>query len=170
MTTSTDGITWSSVQRIPIDATTSGVDHFIPGIGVDRSTSGSSARLALAYYYYPVSACISTTCQLTAGFISSLNGGATWSASRKISQAMSLSWIAASSQGRMVGDYISTSFAGGTAHPIFAIAKAPIGGVFNERAATATFDVTMPPSVKAARGKPVFHPGKSRPARLRTAN
>jgi hypothetical protein len=169
MTTSTDGITWSAVQRIPIDATSSGVDHFIPGIGVDRSTSGNGARLALAYYYYPVSACSSTTCQLTAGFISSLNGGATWSASRKISQAMSLSWIAASSQGRMVGDYISTSFAGGTAHPIFAIAKPPVGGVFNEQAATATFDVTTAPSVKAARGKPVFHPGKSRPARLRTA-
>jgi hypothetical protein len=32
----------------------------------------------------------------------------------------------------MVGDYISTSFAGGTAHPFFALAKAPSNGVFDE--------------------------------------
>ena len=42
--TSTDGVTWSAVTRVPIDATTSGVDHFIPGIAVDRATSGSDAR------------------------------------------------------------------------------------------------------------------------------
>jgi hypothetical protein len=171
MTTSTDGITWSAVQRVPIDATTSTVDHFIPGIGVDRSTSGSTARLALAYYYYPVSACSASTCQLTVGFISSLDGGATWSAPRKASQAMNLSWIASSSQGRMVGDYISTSFAGGTAHPVFAIAKPPIGSVFKEQAATATFDVTSAPRVaRTVRDKQVFTPRKRLHSRLRTAN
>ena len=53
--TSTDGNTWSAVTRVPIDPTTSGIDHFIPGIAVDRATSGSSAHLALTYYYYPVS-------------------------------------------------------------------------------------------------------------------
>jgi len=35
MSTSTDGITWSAVARIPIDVTTSTVDHFLPGIGAD---------------------------------------------------------------------------------------------------------------------------------------
>ena len=35
MSTSSDGKTWSAVTRIPIDATTSTVDHFIPGIGID---------------------------------------------------------------------------------------------------------------------------------------
>jgi hypothetical protein len=45
----------------------------------------------------------------------------------------------------MVGDYISTSFAGGPlAFPVFAIAKPPVNGVFNERAASARFDVMIP--------------------------
>jgi hypothetical protein len=142
LTTSTDGVNWTTPVRIPIDPVTSTVDHFIPGIGVDRSTSGNTARLALGYYYYPVSACNSNTCQLTVGFISSINGGASWSTAKQVSQPMTLSWIAATSQGRMVGDYISTSFAGGavqTAHPVFAIAKAPVSGSFREQAATATF-------------------------------
>ena len=46
----------------------------------------------------------------------------------------------------MVGDYMSTSFAGGNyAFPIFAVAKAKTGAVFDERAYSARFDVTIPP-------------------------
>jgi hypothetical protein len=144
MSTTTDGFTWTPVVRVPIDATTSTVDHFIPGIGVDPSTSGGAAHLALGYYYYPVSSCNSGTCQLTAGFISSVDGGASWTAPTRVAGPMNLSWIASTSQGRMVGDYISTSFAGGKAHPVYAIAKALDNGVFVERAATAAFDVTAP--------------------------
>jgi hypothetical protein len=36
----------------------------------------------------------------------------------------------------MVGDYISTSFSGGTPHPVFAVANAPSGGTFDEAIAT----------------------------------
>jgi hypothetical protein len=32
----------------------------------------------------------------------------------------------------MVGDYISSSFANGGVRPVFAVASAPVGGVFNE--------------------------------------
>lgn len=142
MTTTTDGIVWTDVTRIPIDPVSSGVDHFIPGIGVDRSSFGQNARLALAYYYYPVSGCTQSTCDLTAGFISSLDGGATWSSPTRMSGPMKLSWIANTSQGRMVADYISTSFAGNVAVPAFVIAKPPTGSVFSERAAAARFDVT----------------------------
>jgi len=53
MTTSADGATWTTVVRVPIDATSSTVDHFIPGLAVDRATSGASAHLALMYYFYP---------------------------------------------------------------------------------------------------------------------
>ena len=60
MSKSTSETTWGSVTRVPIDATSSTVDHFIPGIGVDRGTSGASARIGLAYYYYPTAACTST--------------------------------------------------------------------------------------------------------------
>src|SRR2546423_4460622 len=48
-TTSTNGTTWTAVQRVPIDATNSTVDHFIPGLAVDVATSGASAHIALSY-------------------------------------------------------------------------------------------------------------------------
>ena len=149
MSTTTDGQNWTSPARIPIDAVSSGADHFIPGLGVDRSTSGSSARLALGYYYYPVAACTTSTCELNVGFTSSTNGGATWSSARHVAGPFRLSWIAQTDQGPMVGDYISTSFVdGGRAFPVFVIAKPPTGATFDERAAAARFDVTVPSSRK----------------------
>jgi len=46
---------------------------------------------------------------------------------------MTLTWLALTNQGYMVGDYMSTSFDPlGKAHPVFAIAHAPSGGVFDE--------------------------------------
>ena len=145
MSTSTDGMAWTAPVRIPIDVVTSGTDHFIPGIAVDRSTSGSTARLALTYYYYPVAACNTSTCDLTVGFVSSTDGGTTWTQPRTVAGPFKLAWIAQTDQGPMVGDYISTSFAGGPlAFGVFAIAKPPVNGVFNERAASARFDVTIP--------------------------
>ena len=50
------GSGWSAVKRVPIDATTSGVDHFIPGLAVNAATSGSTTQLGLTYYYYPPTA------------------------------------------------------------------------------------------------------------------
>jgi len=136
MSKSTSETTWGPVTRVPIDATSSTVDHFIPGLGVDRSTSGASARVGLAYYYYPTAACTAATCQLNVGYVSSTNGGASWSAATNVTGPMSVSWLANTSQGRMVGDYISTSVLpptlGGRAWPTFAVATAPSGGLFNE--------------------------------------
>jgi hypothetical protein len=164
MSTSTDGMVWTAPVRIPIDAVTSGADHFIPGIAVDRSTSGSTARLALTYYYYPVAACNAGTCDLTVGFVSSTDGGTTWTQPRTVAGPFKLAWIAQTDQGPMVGDYISTSFAGGPlAFGVFAIAKPPVNGVFNERAASARFDVTIPQAgVPIAVGRePIRFPGRT---------
>jgi len=141
---SSDGVNWSPVARVPIDPVTSGVDHFIPGLAVDRSTSGASAHLGLTYYYYPDAACTVTTCQLDVGFISSPNGGAGWGAATPLAGPMSLSNIADTSQGPMVGDYISTSFnSSGTAATVFAVGNAPTTEAFNE----ALFAPSTPPSV-----------------------
>jgi hypothetical protein len=130
---SSDGVTWSAVTRVPIDATNSGVDHFIPGLAVDRTTSGGTAHLALTYYFYPVSNCSQSTCQLDVGEISSTNGGATWGAATMVAGPMTVTWLASTTQGFMVGDYISASFnASGVAHGVFAVATAPSGNVFNE--------------------------------------
>ena len=124
--------TWSAVSRIPIDPVKSTVDHFIPGIAVKPATSGGKAHLALAYYYYPHTACNPTTCQLDVGYVSSANAGSTWSSPTKLAGPMLLSWLPDTSLGRMVGDYISGSYVRGGVLPVFASASAPAGGVFNE--------------------------------------
>jgi hypothetical protein len=120
LSSSSDGAHWSPVTRVPIDPVASGVDHFIPGLAVDPGTSGSSAHLALAYYYYPDTTCTGG-CKLDAGYISSPDGGAHWGSPTQLAGPMSLSDIASTSQGPMVGDYISTSFTGGKAVPVIAV-------------------------------------------------
>ncbi len=122
LSSSSDGVTWSAVSRVPIDPIGSGVDHFIPGLAVDRSTAGASGHLALAFYFYPNANCTVSTCQLDAGSISSSDGGATWGGQQQLAGPMTLSWLAFTTQGFMVGDYISTSFVGGVAFPAIAVA------------------------------------------------
>ena len=41
LSTTSDGLTWSPVSRIPIDPVDSGADHFIPGLAVDPRSGGS---------------------------------------------------------------------------------------------------------------------------------
>src|SRR5262245_48699188 len=118
--------------RVPIDDTSSTVEHFTPGIGVDRTTSNNTARIGLTYYFYPNSSCTAATCQLNVGYISSTSGGTTWTAPIAIAGPMTLSWLPNTSQGRMFGDYISTSvIPGGRAYPVIPIAFAPSGSTFN---------------------------------------
>jgi hypothetical protein len=130
---STSETTWAAPTRVPIDPTTSTVDHFTPGIAVDRSTSGGSARIGLTWYGYPTASCTASTCQLVAGFISSVNGGASWSANTQLAGPMNVTWFPNTSQGRMYGDYISTSVVpGGNAWPVLPVAAAPTGSTFNQ--------------------------------------
>ncbi len=127
-----NGTTWSTVTRVPIDAVTSTVDHFITGLGITPGTSGSTAQLSLAYYYYPVSNCNSNTCQLYAGFIQSSTGGSTWSAPVTLAGPMKLAWLPNTFSGLMVADYISVGFANGQAFPVFAAAQAKNGSLFQQ--------------------------------------
>ena len=130
--TSTDGVSWSAVTRIPIDATSSAVDHFIPGIGIDPATSGAAAHVALHYYYYSQTDCTVSTCQLLVGYTSSANGGATWNAPSALTGPMQLSWLPNSQNGLMVGDYIATAFTNGVPRGIFAVASPLSGSTYSE--------------------------------------
>jgi len=129
--TSSDGVTWNTVTRIPIDDVSSTVDHFIPGVGIDPATSGGNAHVALHYYYYPETSCDVSTCQLFVGYISSSNGGLTWNAPIPQTGAMQLGWLPNSQNGLMVGDYIATVFVNGLPHGIFAVAQQTTGGTFS---------------------------------------
>jgi hypothetical protein len=141
--TSTNGTTWSAVQRIPIDSIPSTADYFIPGVAVDRGTLGANIHVAVGYYFYPDKNCSFATCQLSVGYISSTNGGSTWSAAQQLRGPMAMSWLPDTTQGRMVGDYMSTSFDGfGMAHPVFAEAYVPTAG--GTDCATATPNCNQP--------------------------
>ena len=170
ISTSTDGATWSAPQRVPIDGVGSNIDHFIPGIAVDKATSGSSAHVALAFYYYPDANCTTATCQLEVGYVSSTDGGATWSKETMLtSSAMNLAWLATTTSGNMVGDYISTSFANGKAFPVFVVASAPgSGGQLNEALFTTKDGLAIAGGTLTAAGEHwnVVHPASPM---LRTA-
>jgi hypothetical protein len=143
LSTSADGITWTAPARIPIDPITSTVDHFIPGLAVDHTTSGNTAHLTLTYYYYPVSAC-GTACDLYAGFVSSQDGGQTWSAPVQLAGPMKTDWLPNTSGGVMVGDYISGSYVNGQPFAVFAAAAAKSGSVFDEAMYTTALPMLPP--------------------------
>jgi hypothetical protein len=86
--------TFGAPTRIPIEADTGAltntVDHFVPAIAADPSSAGASAGLALFYYFYPLAACqyVNTPanqCSPRVGYVSSTNGGGTWSAPQSLS-------------------------------------------------------------------------------------
>jgi hypothetical protein len=130
-TTSTDGVNWSSVKRVPIDDVNSGRDHFIHGLGIDPSTSGQTAHLGLTYYYYPVSNC-GGSCTLLVGFIESKDAGKTWSAVQTIGGPMQLGWLPNTFSGRMAADYVATVFVLGRSYPIYSNAYPPVNSVYQQ--------------------------------------
>lgn len=130
--TSNDGVTWSTPSRVPIDAVNSTVDHFLPGIAVDATTSGSRAHVAVMYYEYADTACTASSCSLSANVITSSDAGASWNAPQTLSQQMTVNWIAQTIQGPMVGDYNGISFAAGKPVITFSNAVAPSGAPFDQ--------------------------------------
>ncbi|HWZ80981.1 MAG TPA: sialidase family protein [Terriglobales bacterium] len=131
------GTIWSAVKRVPIDDVTSTVDHFITGMAIQPGTSGTTARIGLVYYYYPVSAC-GNSCSLYAGFIQSSSAGTKWTAAQTLAGPMTLTWLPNTFSGRMVADYAAVGFGGGKAFPIFAAAQAPTGTLFHQAIYTTT--------------------------------
>jgi len=156
--TSTDGVNWTPKVRIPIDPIGSGVDHFINGMGVDITTSGSSAHMAMTYYFYPVSNC-GNSCLLYAGFTISTNGGQTWTSGRQLSPSMQISWLPDTFSGYMVADYTATVYSAGRAFPFYAIAFQPVNGLFQEAIYTASYgyfeDEMTEPRMSSAGEKPI---------------
>jgi hypothetical protein len=143
LSTSNDGNTWTAPARIPIDALTSNADHFIPGLAVDPATAGSTAHIGLTYYFYPATNCGVATCALNAAFISSHDGGSTWNSPVTLIGPISLSSLPNTFAGLMVGDYVSTAFAGGKAFSIFEAANANVGSLFDEPTYATTTGFTV---------------------------
>ena len=127
----------SAVQPISIHVPGSTLpDFFLPGFGVDPSTSGNTAHIGLVYYYYLDAHCSHVTCQLNVGFSSSIDGGKTFTDTIQLAGPMKVLWLPLSEFGYMVGDYTATAFSNGMAYPIFAVASVPSGGTFCSRPGT----------------------------------
>jgi hypothetical protein len=138
MTTSTNGTHWTAVTRIPIAPVTSTLDVWGGGLAVDPSTSGTSARLGLYYYYFPKVPCTVSTCQVFLGYTSSADGGASWSTPQVIAGPMKLTQFGDPYQGGkhvggFAGDYVGASaIPGGNAVAVLPLGLPPTTQKFNE--------------------------------------
>src|SRR5262249_1736958 len=153
------------------DPVTSTVDHFLPGLAVDRSTSGAGAHLTLTYYYYPASNC-GSSCDLYIGYISSPDGGQTWSAPVPVVGPMKLDWLPKTggtvSPGSMVADYISTSYVNSKPFGVFIVAAANNGTTFDQATFTTAQPMLPPPGplrFSSAHDKPVRNAKSDHPPR-----
>lgn len=145
LTTTTDGLTWTPLARIPLDGVGSGVEHLTAGLAVDRTTAGQSAHLAVTYYSWPNAGCTASTCQISVGLATSVNSGATWSQPQHLTGPMSATWWAHTDVGYMTGDYISTSIASNRAVTVVPVAQAPNGQQFSQYMDGASMEVTGGP-------------------------
>ena len=129
LSTSTDGSTWSAPARVPLSAGGVRVEAFLPGLVADPTRPG---HLGLDYAFWLPGSC-PAACRLGIGFVSSTDGGATWSVPQQLStEPIRMSWLPRSEGGRMIGDYLSTSYAAGRFVPVYTLATAPQRGRLHE--------------------------------------
>lgn len=127
LSTTTDGVTWTPPRRIPLGPRQAAL-RVLPGLGVDATTAGATTRLAVVYYEIGPFPCL-LGCTVSARVVTSGNAGDAWSEPVTVSpRSMDLQWIPETSGGRLLGDYLSTSFVGGgVAVPVFTAALPPQG-------------------------------------------
>jgi hypothetical protein len=141
--TSTDGTRWTAPTRIRMPGAQA---YFLPAIAVDPATSGKKAHVAVAYY----SIHMSPNCmvyvpgcyqEIDAWLVQSQNGGRTWSAPQRLNaQSMQAGWLADTSLGAMLGDYIGVSYVRGRPVPVLALAGPPSALGYSESIFTCRLD------------------------------
>jgi hypothetical protein len=99
----------------------------VPGLGIDVTTAGATARIAVAFHSTPLNCGYFDACPgVDLGMVVSRNGGRNWTRPQRLNvETMPLSWIANTGIGRMTGDYISTSWVAGKPIPVFSAATQP---------------------------------------------
>jgi BNR repeat-like domain/RTX calcium-binding nonapeptide repeat (4 copies) len=138
LSTSTDGLAWTAPARISVAPAGSSQEEFLTGLAADPLQPG---RLGLVYAYYLPGSCATGTCLVGTGFVSSADGGASWSVPQQLDAVpVRLDWLARTEGGRMLGDYYSTSFAGNRVVPVFTLAIPPLDGRLRE----AVFAASLP--------------------------
>ena len=136
LASSSDGRSWSPPVRVP--GVPNAASAFLPGLAV-AGGAGAPPQLALVYYAMPRAAC--TTACLVDAYLLTTRADGTWRAPRRLNaQSMRLGWMPFASGGRMLGDYLSASFAGGRVTTVLALAAPPESGRFDQQMYAATLD------------------------------
>jgi hypothetical protein len=134
---------WTAPRRVPLGPLRSATDFVLPDLAVDPPSRGGRARLALTYYAVSSADCTETSCLLDVFLVTSKTAGTRWTRPRRLNpQRMRLDWLAQTSSGRMVGDYVATVFAGKRVVSVHSQGRPSRGGRFNE--AIYAFSLTLP--------------------------
>jgi hypothetical protein len=145
--TSGDGAAWSQPVRVPLKRSVGGIalSYFLPAIAIAPGGAGAKAKLAVAVYSVRLQngcATFMPSCkkQVDAWLVRSNDGGRTWAAPKLLrTQPMLLDWLATSTRGRMLGDYVTVSWSGGKPWAILPFAtQSPLGYSQSMFAATAS--------------------------------
>jgi hypothetical protein len=132
---SDNGVSWDAPVRVPAGDVLSDVDHFLPGLAVDPVSSGATAWLAIVLHTLPEpEGCALGDCPgVDVRLIRSFDAGRTWGRPQILSvERMPISWLANTGLGRMLGDYVSTSWVGGRPVPVFSLAADPVDGRYRQ--------------------------------------
>jgi hypothetical protein len=123
---STDGFAWS----LPARVRGTGADSFVPAIAADTTAPG---HLAIVNYVQPANCIGSSACKIGVTYTTSRDGGTTWTKPQRLNaRPLSYSWLATTTSGRFLGDYVGLAFAGGRFVPTFVLAQPPSGITFHE--------------------------------------
>jgi hypothetical protein len=128
---SRDGVDWSAPARVPTGGRGDSINHFLPGLA-----ARGSGTLALAYYSAPEPTGCNYSCNasIDAWLSLSPDGGRSWRAPQRLtSEPVHSNWLANTGLGRMLGDYISTSWVGTAAVPVLTLASPPARGSYREQ-------------------------------------
>jgi hypothetical protein len=126
LASSTDGINWSPPRYVPIGAPDAPSHRLVPGLAVDSTTAGARARVAVvAYAMAKPQGCFDCEA-IDAYLVTSADGGRTWRSPLRLNaESMRTDWLANTSLGPMLGDYVSTSYVGGRPIPVISLAAEP---------------------------------------------
>jgi hypothetical protein len=138
LATSRDGVRWSEPAVVPTGAVVAddAVDYFLPAVAASRA----GRKVAVLYHSLRQPDYCGAECSATIDvwLVESADGGRNWGAPRRLNaESMRLPWLARSTLGSFLGDYVSVSYASGAPVPVFALASPPVGGELRQAIAAA---------------------------------
>ena len=136
LATSRDGVRWSEPAPVRSVSADTAYDYFLPALGASRA----GRRVAVLYHSLRQPDRCVGGCQalIDVWLVESGDGGRTWTAPRRLNaESVRLSWLARSTLGAFLGDYVSVTYASGVPVAVFALAAPPEAGELRQAVAAA---------------------------------